>query len=604
MVIARLLSRTPQLMSMSSCLLLCQNLSLEGMLMTPAKSVRMWKSLCSSPIARAAMYVLPIGALLVFLVRWSTYWVNDDSGYVLVLSGAFTGSPDARVPFLGPPLSLMLAGLYSVSDNVPWYPLFLVAIPAVAAGTVMYRYRFCGAGQKALFAIPALMAIAFLLFSPNYTFSSFVASALVCLTVDDDNYWSRSRYVGTSILFTLAMSLRIEATPIALVPLPALYSVGLFTLVAMLNLRRVVIARLLLTLVMSLSLLQAFSWLQLRGDSDYREYLQFNVARAQVNDAAYVSEYLRSTEYLNYATSINLDQFSLSLLDSFESFEADIATTDKIMTLVSRAGDKASSVVSFRDLLLFGEETLQLAVVLLAAVVGAVVAFQLKTKAVMKLAAVSASAVLATHLVSVYVKMNGPVRQGIFVVGLLAIAGVVGPLVKQVDTSYRRKVIGFVILGSVVVADFGSLVHSRLSAIQTSRQAAVGALQLIEEAKDYVDVGWSSSRIVVEALQQHPWNTDAIEAVRSSRLVWGGTLLRSPMWADRWRRLTDSAEPDSEIFKSSLIERVALPPERANELAAGYWNFRNKCFVITPALTPNWVNLKPAETNECSRSGQ
>jgi hypothetical protein len=603
MAIARLFSRTPQLMSMSSCLLLCQNLSLEGMLMTPVKSVRMWKGNFISPIARAAMYVLPIGALVVFLARWSTYWVNDDSGYVLVLSGAFTGSPDARVPFLGPPLSLIVAGLYSVSDNVPWYPLFVVAIPAVAAGTVIYRYRFCGAGQKALFAIPALMAIAFLLFSPNYTFSSFVASALVCLTVDDDDRWSRSRFVGTSILFTLAMSLRIEATPIALVPLPALYSAGLFTLVAMLNLRRVVIARLLLTLVMSLFLLQASYWLQLRGDSDYREYLKFKIARAQVNDSAYVSEYLRSTEYLNNATSINLDQFSLSLLDSFESFEADIATTDKIMTLVSRAGDKASSVFSFRGLLSFSEGTLQIAVVLLSAIVGALVAFQPRNRTVMQMTVLSALAVVVAHLVSVYVKMTGPVRQGIFVVGLLVIAGIVGPQVRQADTCWRRKVVGFVILISVVVADFGGLVVSGLSTIQTRRQEAVGALQLIEEAKNYRDVGWSSPYLVAAAVQPHPWNTDAVEAVRSARLVWGGTLLRSPMWADRWRRLTGSAELDSEIFTSSLVERVALPPDRADELVAEYWNFRNRCFVRVPALTPNWVKLKSAETNKCSTSG-
>lgn len=64
--------------------------------------------------------------------------INDDWGMYSILSGAYTGVPDAHVMFFLYPLSWLLSKLYSLCSFIPWYGLFQ---HGVQIGSLYVIYR-------------------------------------------------------------------------------------------------------------------------------------------------------------------------------------------------------------------------------------------------------------------------------------------------------------------------------------------------------------------------------------------------------------------------------------------------------------------------------
>lgn len=65
--------------------------------------------------------------------------INDDWGMYSILSGAYTGTPDAHVMFFLYPLSWLLSKLYTLWSFVPWYGLFQHAVQVLCLFTVYHR---------------------------------------------------------------------------------------------------------------------------------------------------------------------------------------------------------------------------------------------------------------------------------------------------------------------------------------------------------------------------------------------------------------------------------------------------------------------------------
>ncbi len=69
-------------------------------------------------------------AVLLAIYVYCNYKVfldTDDIGIRNIISGLYTGSPDPHVLYFLYPLSFVLAGLYTILPNIPWYFLFLEA---------------------------------------------------------------------------------------------------------------------------------------------------------------------------------------------------------------------------------------------------------------------------------------------------------------------------------------------------------------------------------------------------------------------------------------------------------------------------------------------
>lgn len=65
--------------------------------------------------------------------------INDDWGMYSILSGAYTGTPDAHVMFFLYPLSWLLAKLYTFWSFIPWYGLFQHTVQILSLFAVYHR---------------------------------------------------------------------------------------------------------------------------------------------------------------------------------------------------------------------------------------------------------------------------------------------------------------------------------------------------------------------------------------------------------------------------------------------------------------------------------
>lgn len=121
-----------------------------------------------SPLWQDLFFLLPLTAFYVLLlaVIKPVDGINDDWGMYSLLSGAYTGTPDAHVMFFLYPLAWLLAKLYTLWRFVPWYGLFQHGVQIACLFTV-YR-RFLRLWRKhnpeASFQKPALCVFLFLFF--------------------------------------------------------------------------------------------------------------------------------------------------------------------------------------------------------------------------------------------------------------------------------------------------------------------------------------------------------------------------------------------------------------------------------------------------------
>lgn len=124
-----------------------------------------------SPLQGGLLFLLLLiafYALLLFFIK-PVDAINDDWGMYSILSGAYTGTPDAHVMFFLYPLSWLLSKLYAMWSFIPWYGLFQHAVQVLCLYTVyrrILRIRQRHNPQAALWP-PALTAFLLLFFIVN-----------------------------------------------------------------------------------------------------------------------------------------------------------------------------------------------------------------------------------------------------------------------------------------------------------------------------------------------------------------------------------------------------------------------------------------------------
>lgn len=132
------------------------------------KDKSMIRKRMSSPLWWDFFFLLLLAAfyILLFTVLKPVDGINDDWGMYSLLSGAYTGTPDAHVMFFLYPLAWFLAKLYTLWSFVPWYGLFQHGVQVLSLYAV-YR-RFLRLRQRhrpeAPLLLPALTAFLLLFF--------------------------------------------------------------------------------------------------------------------------------------------------------------------------------------------------------------------------------------------------------------------------------------------------------------------------------------------------------------------------------------------------------------------------------------------------------
>lgn len=149
--------------------------------------------------------------------------INDDWGMYSILSGAYTGTPDAHVMFFLYPLSWLLSKLYSLCSFIPWYGLFQHGVQIGSLFTVYRRtLRIRKKHDPEKFLIPVACTTFLLLFfiinlnvlsEAQYTTTAGLAAAaaLFCFTTARTGQ-SKSGFfrdnIPTFLLSWIAFSMR------------------------------------------------------------------------------------------------------------------------------------------------------------------------------------------------------------------------------------------------------------------------------------------------------------------------------------------------------------------------------------------------------------
>jgi len=120
----------------------------------------------TSPLLRDLFFLLLLIAFYAVLlpVIKPVNGINDDWGMYSILSGAYTGTPDAHVMFFLYPLSWLLAKLYTLKSGIPWYGLFQHGVQILSLFAVYRRsLRIIQKRRPGLaFPVPALILFLFL----------------------------------------------------------------------------------------------------------------------------------------------------------------------------------------------------------------------------------------------------------------------------------------------------------------------------------------------------------------------------------------------------------------------------------------------------------
>lgn len=95
----------------------------------------------SSPLQWALLFFLLLMGFYAVELLWigPVDGINDDWGMYSILSGAYTGTPDAHVMFFLYPLSWLLSKLYTLYSAIPWYGIFLHGVQIASLFAVYQR---------------------------------------------------------------------------------------------------------------------------------------------------------------------------------------------------------------------------------------------------------------------------------------------------------------------------------------------------------------------------------------------------------------------------------------------------------------------------------
>lgn len=179
----------------------------------------------ASPLLWDLFFLLLLAAFYVFLmlVIKPVDGINDDWGMYSILSGAYTGTPDAHVMFFLYPLSWLLSKLYTMWSQVPWYGLFqhgvqVFSLYAVYRRILRIKQRH---NSQVSFVWPALTAFLLLFFvvdlnvlsEAQYTTTAGLAAAaaLFCFTTAKINQTNAGFFldnIPTLLLSLISYSMR------------------------------------------------------------------------------------------------------------------------------------------------------------------------------------------------------------------------------------------------------------------------------------------------------------------------------------------------------------------------------------------------------------
>ena len=288
-------------------------------------------------------------ALCIALITWGIvavgfdffYDLNDDVLIKDILSGAYTGTPSGYNNQMMYPISMLIAGLYSLIPSVPWYGIMLMG--GLAASVTIIAYRLlCYTLNIWIKLAMSVFAIVFILgiyldeiTNITYTVVSAMLVTAACVWVLTDNNLRLRDNIVPIVLCIISFNIRSE---MFLLMCPYMAAVAITKFIFDLSKKTLrnlsIIATLILASIVITFLIDTIAY----SGSEWREYRRLFDARTEVYDFTGIPEYDTNEDFYE-SEGITREQWQLLVNYNYaldDNISAD--TLEKIASYV-RSGE-------------------------------------------------------------------------------------------------------------------------------------------------------------------------------------------------------------------------------------------------------------------------
>jgi len=542
---------------------------------------KIFNNLCTKPrklktCFYVALFFLPVVSAHAFpLLGSSIFWTNDDLGVLLWTSGAETGSPDFRFPAVGPLFGLLVSSLYTICNFVAWYPILLLWCPLLVLLLVMKDLFLRNADRS--FLVAAFVGSLNLLLlgqNINFTNSAFLTSALSLFFLTlraTEERWLVSRLLTPVVVCALAMSIR--AAPVGLgiqIPQPFLTAL-MFSSVTLLSSHGFSIRKLLRffgVVAVALIAVLGSGMIINAKDQDWEQFLRFYHLRGSINGVREVDNYLANNSSQRIQDQTGLTPFQVEAIGAFEPFEEFGISESELRALILASKDsieddlpigKTLGEYFFAGRSFYG--TPFVLFILIASFGYSVI--NRRWRVGLSVALNTFLLLLLVGYLIMEVRLPEPAAVGIvtsFLFPVQASLVIAGSTRERLVHKFKLETLLFSV---VILTALVTFIRFGWESVEHS------ANLMRQQSGPYRDLYRESAKsplpIVVDALvpglafQGFPFDTSISRDYLESRLISGGSSVRSPQWEERFGNLisrpTDiNKNSRGSVYLNSLME--------------------------------------------------
>ena len=247
---------------------------------------------------------------------------NDDRFITEILSGTYGGQPDAHTVYVNYWLSLLLAGLYRITLQIPWYGLMLLLFHMMSYTVILNSVlEVCGSKLQKVFGIGIVMALFlqnfYAMAKIQYTSTAIVltvAGYVFLLSALRMQKWDARKLCVFAVFMLLSCLLRRDAM-LMLQPLGIAAATGLLLADRRKTLRDKITALLPVLGIVVLCLVfgqlgNAIGY----HSAEWKEYLRYNNARTELFD------YYGKPDYEEVSDILSTYQVSRSEYEAYKGY--------------------------------------------------------------------------------------------------------------------------------------------------------------------------------------------------------------------------------------------------------------------------------------------
>ncbi len=393
--------------------------------------------------------------ILAFLIVIATYppcwYTNDDYRMMTIVSGAYTGTPNADIVFMRYPIGLLLSGLYTLTAQIPWYGVFTMLCMFIPSCIFCYYLtkkaymKNCTILGVLIYVLAFVCLIQKYICLPQYTLtSSFMSAGAIVLLMEMPAKKNTIHIILATICMTLAFSIRSKAFYMIL---PV---IALIVIVRLINEKGSGIYKPFLAIFMSSVVIcgavYAVDYSAWNRSLEYQEYNQFNKARHLAYDYGGIPAYYDNMPFYvsNDISEVAYQSLSSRYLDLDETVDTETLEVigDYIQQVRSGTGSFTERLkVAFEETIEYwldsGDEIVKYSVIFVFILLGITLIASAKMKK-KKINIVFPLSVAGFILESVYLEFAG--RLVVRIVDmLLLVTGIIGCLTLVNMLEVKRK---------------------------------------------------------------------------------------------------------------------------------------------------------------------